>query len=225
MIRPQNAAWLVAIVRTSAGDPATAQAVTAVMARPPAIQPYTARRKVATRSAAWAGTAGEERASGPMSWRSIVCSSFEEVPPVTPLENNRGSGLDAEPHRRGSEAARITGQEHRLDLVFAGWHRFPAVGALVPPVPEREALPGRERIEPQAPHHDLPPEPAPYHLPLRRGHHEIRGGIAALELEGDRRRAGVEDPKHQRHRLPPAGAGRGPAGQPKPPVSPGRAPC
>jgi hypothetical protein len=76
--RPQKRNEFFAIATTSAGVPATTIAVTAVMARPTPIQPYTLRRNEPTRSATASGVA---TAAFGETWYSAMCISLRTAGP------------------------------------------------------------------------------------------------------------------------------------------------
>ena len=72
MTSPIRTNGVLTSVPTSAGDEATKNATTAVIARPPHIQPYTDRRKAETRSSAEKGV--ENAVSGVIGYCATVSS-------------------------------------------------------------------------------------------------------------------------------------------------------
>ena len=120
---------------------------------------------------------------------------------------------DTEASGRGGQPLGIVSQKHAANQILAGCHWTSGVGALVPDLPEGEALSRIEGKEPKGAEKRLASKPAPDDPAPRVGHLEIGGGGPPQELQSHRHLAGVGDGEDERHRGALTDAGRGLEGQ------------
>jgi hypothetical protein len=102
----------------------------------------------------------------------------------------------------------IVRQKYAANQIFTGYNWAPCIGALVPDLPEREALSRIQRKESEGAEKRLTSKPGPDDPAPWVGYPEISGRRPPQELQGHRHLAGIGDNKDERHRFARTGAGR-----------------
>ena len=118
---------------------------------------------------------------------------------VGPESTTRGSA-DAEASGRGGQPLGIISQQHAANQILPQRHWTSGVGALVPDLPEGEALSRIEGKEPKGAEKRLASKPAPDDPAPPVGNPEIGSGGPPQELQSHRHLAGVGDGEDERHR-------------------------
>ena len=109
---------------------------------------------------------------------------------------------------RGGQPFGIVSQQDTANQILARRNRVSGVGALVPYLPEGEALLGVEWKEPEGAEQSLTSEPAPDRPPTGVGDSKIGGWSSPQKVQRQRYFAGIGHGKDQRHRLAATGASR-----------------
>jgi len=93
-----------------------------------------------------------------------------------------GSALNEKPRGRGGQPFGIVSQKDTANQILARWDQASGVGALVPYLPKREALPSVEPKEPESAEESLTSKPAPDEPPPGVGDPKIGSGSSSKEL-------------------------------------------
>ena len=128
----------------------------------------------------------------------------------------KGSALNEQSRGRGGQTLGIVGQQDAANQILARHNLSSGVRALVPYLPEREALPSVERKEPESAEQSLTSKPAPDRPSTRVGDPKIGGRSSSQELQRHWYLAGIGHGENQRHRLAATGASRCLQGQTEP---------